>query len=203
MAQIVAATKNEKKLQELRKLLAGQDVEVVGLNSYRNCPDVIEDGKTFDENARKKALAATQYTDLPAFADDSGLEVEALDGAPGIYSARYAEGTDADRIAKLLKELEGKENRRAKFVCVIAIAFNGEVIETFRGEVAGVITTAPRGNSGFGYDPVFIPDGYDKTFGELDADTKDSISHRAKAVKAAVAFVEDEMSSCFSDFDGL
>jgi len=201
MAQIVAATKNEKKLQELRKLLAGQDVEIVGLNSYKNFPDVIEDGKTFEENARKKALAANEYTDLPAFADDSGLEVEALGGAPGIYSARYAEGTDADRTAKLLKELEGQTNRKAKFVCVIAIAINGEVIETFRGEVAGVIGAAPRGSHGFGYDPVFIPDGYDQTFGELDADVKDKISHRAKAVKAAVDFVENEMSACFDDFE--
>jgi len=203
MAQIVAATKNEKKLQELRKLLSGQDVEIIGLNSYRNCPDVVEDGKTFEENAQKKALAANKYTDLPAFADDSGLEVEALGGAPGIHSARYSEGTDADRIGKLLKELQGKENRRARFVCVIAIAFNGAVIETFRGEVAGVIIDTPRGTHGFGYDPVFVPDGYDHTFGELSADVKDTISHRAKAVHAAIQFVEDEMSSCFDDFEGL
>jgi len=203
MAQIVAATRNEKKLEELRKLLAGQNVEIVGLNSYKNCPPIEEDGTTFEENARKKALAANQYTDLPAFADDSGLEVEALNGAPGIHSARYAEGSDADRIAKLLSEMAGQTNRKARFVCVIAIAFNGEVIETFRGEVNGVIADAPHGNSGFGYDPVFIPDGYDQTFGELSAEIKDTISHRAKAVKAAVEFVEDEMSSCFDDFESV
>lgn len=202
MAQIVAATRNEKKLQELRKMLTGQDVEVVGLNRYKNFPEVEEDGKTFEENAAKKALAANVYTDLPAFADDSGLEVEALDWAPGIFSARYAE-TDEARIAKLLNALEGKENRRARFVCAIAIAFNGEVIETFRGEIYGKIIDAPRGSNGFGYDPVFMPEGYDKTFGELDADVKDTISHRAKAVKAAVTFVEDEMASCFDDFEGI
>lgn len=202
MAQIVAATRNEKKLQELRKMLAGQDVEVVGLNRYKNFPEVEEDGKTFEENAAKKALAANVYTDLPAFADDSGLEVEALDWAPGIFSARYAE-TDEARIAKLLNALEGKENRRARFVCAISIAFNGEVIETFRGEIYGKIIDAPRGTNGFGYDPIFMPEGYDKTFGELEADVKDSISHRALAVKAAVTFVEDEMASCFDDFEGI
>lgn len=202
MAQIIAATQNEHKLQELRKMLAGQDVEVVGLNRYKNFPEVEEDGKTFEENAAKKALAANKYTDLPAFADDSGLEVEALNWAPGIYSSRYAEN-DGARIAKLLKALEGKDNRRARFVCVIAIAFNGEVIETFRGEVYGVIVAAPRGHNGFGYDPVFMPDGYNQTFGELEAEVKDRISHRALAVKAAVEFVEEEMSSCFDDFEGI
>lgn len=200
MAQIVAATSNQKKLAELRKLLETQDVEVIGLDRYKNYPEVEETGTTFEENAALKALAANRYTDLPAFADDSGLCVEALDGEPGIRSARFAD-SDPERITKLLAALEGKENRKAKFVCAIAIAFNGEVIETFRGEIHGVITDAPRGASGFGYDPIFIPNGHSQTFAELGSEVKDRISHRALAVKAAVQFVEDEMASCFDGFD--
>ena len=199
MAQIVAATTNQKKLVELRKMLAAQDVEVIGLDRYKNYPEVEEGGATFEANASLKALAANRYTDLPAFADDSGLCVEALNDEPGVQSSRYAENDQA-RIAKLLAALQGQSNRRAKFVCAIAIAFNGEIIETFRGEIHGVIADAPRGTNGFGYDPLFIPDGYTQTFGELGADIKDKISHRAIAVKAAVDFVENEMSSCFDDF---
>jgi len=198
MIQIVAATGNKHKLDEFRKLLADQEAEIVGLDAYPHAPEVEETGETFAENAALKALAANQYTDLPAFADDSGLCVEALDGAPGIHSARYAD-TNENRIAKLLDALKDKDNRRAKFVCVIAIAINGEIIETFTGEVHGVIADAPRGSNGFGYDPVFIPDGYDKTFGELDSDIKDSISHRAVAVQLAKEFVEDELSAAFDD----
>ncbi len=200
MAQIVAATTNQKKLVELRKLLSSQEVEVIGLDRYKNYPDIEENGVSFEENASIKALAANRYTDLPAFADDSGLCVEALNGEPGIHSSRYAEN-DQERIAKLLNALDGQANRRAKFVCAIAIAFNGEVIETFVGEIHGVIGDAPRGANGFGYDPIFIPDGYDKTFAELPSDIKDQISHRAVAVKAAVQFVEDEMAACFNDFN--
>jgi XTP/dITP diphosphohydrolase len=199
MAQIVAATYNEHKLNEYRELLKDQKVEVVGLNAYKKLPEIKEDGATFEENASIKALTANKYCDIPAFADDSGLEVEALNGAPGIMSARYAD-TDSERIARILGELGDNRNRQAKFVCVIAIALNGEVIETFRGEVHGVITKEPRGNNGFGYDPIFIPDGYDKTFGELDAEIKNKISHRALAFQKAMEFIEDEMSVLDDDF---
>ncbi len=199
MAQIVAATCNEHKLNEYRELLKDQKVEVVGLNAYKKCPEIEENGATFEANASIKALAANKYCDIPAFADDSGLEVDALDGAPGIKSARYAD-SDSARIARILSELGDSPNRRAKFVCVIAIAINGEVIETFRGEVQGVITKEPRGGNGFGYDPVFMPDGYDKTFGELDAEIKNKISHRARAFQKAIEFVEDEMSVLDDDF---
>ena len=137
---------------------------------------------------------------MPAFADDSGLEVEALEGRPGIFSARYAP-TDKERIAKLLEELKDKENRRARFVCAIAIAINGEVIETFEGEVKGSIVDAPRGADGFGYDPIFLPDGYAQTFGEMPQELKNRISHRAAAFKMALNFVEDEMSVLDDDFD--
>ena len=133
MAYIVVATSNEHKVEEYRKLLDGQNVELKSLLDYPGFPGVSEDGKTFAENAGIKALAACKYCDVPAFADDSGLEVEALDGRPGVYSSRYAD-SDPERIAKLLKELEGKDNRRARFVCAISIAFNGEIIETFEGE---------------------------------------------------------------------
>ena len=199
MFTIVAATKNEHKLEELKKMIGDIDnCEIVSLNKYPNYPDVEENGETFADNASIKALAACQYCDVPAFADDSGLCVEALDGAPGIYSARYAP-TDKERVAKLLKALDGVENRRAKFVCAISIASMGEVIETFIGEVHGVITTEPHGENGFGYDPVFMPDGYDKTFAELNEDEKNKISHRAKAMEAAMEFIDEEMS-CLDDF---
>ena len=199
MAYIVVATSNEHKVEEYRKLLDGQNVELKSFLDYPGFPGVEEDGKTFAENAGIKALAACKYCDVPAFADDSGLEVEALDGRPGVYSSRYAD-SDPERIAKLLKELEGKENRRARFVCAISIAFNGEIIETFEGEVKGTITLAPRGNGGFGYDPVFQPDGYDQTFGELPQDVKNKISHRANAFKKAMDFVDEEMSALDADF---
>jgi len=202
--KIVAATRNRHKVEEFRDLLASApgEFEIVGLDEFPACPDCPEDGQTFEENAAKKALAASEFCALPAFADDSGLEVEALDGRPGIHSARYAgdNATNDQRIAKLLSELEAHENRRARFVCVIAIAFNGEIINSFRGEVAGTITKEPRGENGFGYDPVFIPDGFAQTFGELPADIKNRISHRARAVQQAIDFIDAEMAA-LGDFD--
>jgi len=199
MAYIVVATSNAHKVDEYRKLLADQKVELKSLLDYPGFPGVEESGSTFAQNASIKALAACKYCDVPAFADDSGLEVEALDGRPGVFSSRYAP-TDKERIAKLLKELEGCENRRARFVCAIAIAINGEVIETFEGTVNGVITTAPRGEGGFGYDPIFQPDGYEQTFGELPQEVKNRISHRAAAYRKALEFVEDEMSVLDDEF---
>lgn len=194
MAHIVVATKNAHKVEEFRRLLADQDVELLSLADFPGAPEVEENGTTFAENASLKAAAASSYCDAAAFADDSGLEVEALDGRPGVYSSRYAP-TDPERIEKLLKELDGVENRRARFVCAIAIAFNGEVLEVFEGEVKGTITLAPRGKDGFGYDPVFLPDGYDKTFAELTGEEKNQISHRANAFAKALEFVEDTLSA--------
>ena len=199
MAYIVVATGNQHKVEEYKELLADQNVELKSLKDYPNCPEVVEDGKTFAENASKKAVEVCRYCDVPAFADDSGLEVEALGGEPGIFSSRYAD-TDAERIAKILKNLEGKDNRRARFVCVIAIAINGEVIETFEGEVKGTILTAPRGENGFGYDPIFQPDGFDRSFAELTQEEKNRISHRANAYAKALEFVEDEMSILDDEF---
>lgn len=193
MADIIVATTNRHKLEEYRRMLKDQAVEIGSLRDYPDFPEVEENGKTFAENAAIKALAAAEFTGLPAFADDSGLEVEALDGAPGIYSSRYAP-TDPERIAKLLDALSGKTNRRARFVCCIAIAFNGEIIAEFEGEVKGQIADAPRGCDGFGYDPLFIPDGSELTFGEMSAEQKDGISHRRNALEQALEFVTEQLS---------
>ena len=193
MADIIVATTNGHKLEEYRRMLKDQAVEIGSLRDYPDFPEVEENGKTFAENAAIKALAAAEFTGLPAFADDSGLDVEALDGAPGSYSSRYAP-TDPERIAKLLDALSGKTNRRARFVCCIAIAFNGEIISEFEGEVKGQIADAPRGCDGFGYDPLFIPDGSELTFGEMSAEQKDGISHRRNALEQALEFVTEQLS---------
>jgi XTP/dITP diphosphohydrolase len=193
MSYIVIASANSHKVEEYRELLKDQDVELQSLADYPGFPGVEENGSTFTENASIKAVAVSKYCEAAAFADDSGLEVAALDNRPGIYSARYAEN-DPARRAKLLKELEGVTDRRARFVCVIAIAFNGEIIETFEGEVTGTILTEERGEGGFGYDPLFVPDGYDQTFAEMPQELKNKISHRAKAFGKAVEFIEEQLS---------
>lgn len=195
MFELVAATRNRHKVEEFGALL-GAKSELGMLKSlldYPSCPEVVEDGDTFEANAEKKALEVSNFTGCPAFADDSGLEVDALNGAPGIHSARYAgEGaSDADRIAKLLGELKDNPNRKARFVCVISVAFNGEVLQSFTGTCEGTIIDTPRGENGFGYDPIFVPDGYTKTFAELSETEKNKISHRAQAVAQAVEFFED------------
>ncbi len=199
MAYIVAATHNEHKVQEYRELLKDQKIEIRSLNEYPGFAEVEETGKSFLENAELKAVAACKYCDVPAFADDSGLEVEALNGEPGIYSARYAD-TNSRRIARVLDGLKGMDNRRARFTCVIAMAVNGQMVANFEGRVDGVIVDAPRGEGGFGYDPIFQPDGYDQTFGEMSADLKNKISHRARACRAALDFVEEEMSVLDDEF---
>ena len=202
MNKIIAATYNLHKLEEYRELLAGQDLEIVSLNDYPEYSEPEENGKTFEENAEIKALTAANYCDALCFADDSGLEVEALDNRPGIHSSRYAEN-DKARVAGILEELENKENRRARFVCVVSIAFNGEIIASFRGEVYGKIIEEARGDNGFGYDPIFMPDGFDKTFAELSQAEKNKISHRAKAIEKVIEFVEDEMSVLDDELSGL
>ncbi len=194
MANVVIATSNAHKVEEYKALIGDDSIEMQSLLDYPGFPDVEENGKTFTENASIKAVAASKYCDAPAFADDSGLEVFALNGEPGIYSARYAP-TDPERIAKLLKNLEGKEDRSARFVCVIAIAFNGEVIETFEGEIRGAIGFEPKGENGFGYDPIFIPEGETRTFAELSSEEKNSISHRANAFRKAAEFVEEQIAA--------
>jgi XTP/dITP diphosphohydrolase len=199
MFRVVAATSNKHKLEEFKKMLQDQKAEIVGLDSYPDMPPIEETGKTFRENSEIKALAANRYCDVPVFADDSGLEIEALNGAPGVYSARYAENPKAC-IERVLKEMKGQTNRKARFVCILSIAANGEIINSFEGEVRGRIIDEPRGEGGFGYDPIFVPDGYEQTFAEMSEDQKNQISHRARACQAALEFIEDEMSILDDDF---
>lgn len=204
MLQILAATTNKHKVEEFRAAFSPiqEKIQIITLDDIPPFAMPEENGSSFEENAMIKAKGASAFADMPAFADDSGLEVDALDGGPGIYSARYAgeHAADSDRIAKLLREMEGKNNRRARFVCSLALAYRGMEVKSFRGEVNGEILTSGRGNQGFGYDPVFMPDGYDRSFGELGAAIKDRISHRARALEKLVAFIKKELDS-MDDFE--
>lgn len=187
--RLLVASNNIKKLEELKAIATPMGIEAIPPAEAGGIDEVDETGSTFEENALLKAKSASTKTQLTAIADDSGLEVEALGGRPGVLSARYAgpNASDADRISKLLFELrEEATNRHARFVCVIAIARPGGHLKTFRGEVAGRIIYSPRGTSGFGYDPVFVPTGYELTFAELPANIKNMISHRANALKLAI-----------------
>ena len=204
MLQLLAATTNKNKVREFLEILDDlkENVNIVTQDTIPGFPEIVEDGNTFEENAMKKAKEASAYADMAAMADDSGLVVEALGGAPGIHSARYAgEGaTDADRIAKLLNAMEGVTDRRAKFICAAAIAYRGKEIGVFTGDIHGVITEKPSGSNGFGYDPVFIPDGFDKTFAELSDDEKNAVSHRGRAMTALAAFLRNEFEQ-IDDFE--
>lgn len=197
MNQILAATHNQHKIAEFQEMLTANhlEIQIVNPSTFSGFPELIENGETFEANSAMKAEQAAAFAKMTAFADDSGLAVDALHGAPGIYSARYAgeNATDADRIAKLLNEMKGVADRTARFVCVISIAHCGKRIAAFRGEVVGTIAQSPAGSKGFGYDPVFIPAGYNKTFAELGADVKDKISHRARAFEKAIAFLRDNV----------
>lgn len=183
---IVLATRNAHKTEELRAMLEGLPLTVRDLREFPDCPDVVEDGETLDDNALKKARAAFLCTGLPVIADDSGLEVYYLLNAPGVFSARYA-GEDAtyeDNNRKLLHEMTQVPARRrqARFRCVIALV-GKEGEHLFEGKVEGHILLSPRGSNGFGYDPVFRPDGFQQSYAELDAGKKNAISHRGRAVQ--------------------
>jgi XTP/dITP diphosphohydrolase len=183
--EIVLATKNEDKIKEIREILKGLPAQVITFKEISKDLSVEEDGKTLEENAVKKASAWMKATGKPALADDSGLEVDYLHGAPGIYSSRFAgkNATYADNNAKLLKLMERipREKRTARFRCIAVLIFPDERKETFEGSVEGIITTSPRGNTGFGYDPIFLIPEYGKTFAELGEEIKNKISHRAIA----------------------
>lgn len=184
---IVLATTNKKKIEEIKRMFSGLNIQFLTLDSFPDCPTVVEDRKTFRENAIKKALNISKNTGYPAVADDSGLEVQALGSAPGIFSARYAgeKADDHENVKKLLREmknLEG-EDRNARFVCCIAFASPEGNYKTFTGYVRGVISKKQKGFNGFGYDPVFYPVGYNKTFAEMTDSEKDSLSHRGRAMK--------------------
>jgi XTP/dITP diphosphohydrolase len=182
--KIVFATNNEHKLSEIRDIL-GETIEVLSLKDIGCDVDIPETGKTLEENALQKAQYVYDHYHIDCFADDTGLEVEALNGAPGVYSARYAggEGHDSEaNMTKLLKELANNNNRKARFRTIIALILQGAIHE-FEGIVNGEITRERSGVEGFGYDPIFQPDGYDKTFAELGTDIKNQISHRARATQ--------------------
>lgn len=193
---IVLATTNSKKAEEMKRMFSGHDIRFLTLTSFPDCPDVVEDGKTFRANAIKKALAVSRFTGKPAVADDSGLEVKALGGAPGIFSARYAgdKADDSENVKKLLRtmrSLTDSADREARFVCCIAFAAPDGKCRTFTGQVRGVIGGKPKGFNGFGYDPVFYPEGYEKTFAEMTATEKDRLSHRGRAMKKLFTFLTD------------
>ena len=185
--RLVIASHNPGKIVEIRELLAPYDVEAVGAAEL-GLIEPEETGATFEENAELKARLAAEASGLPALADDSGVVVPALGGAPGIYSARWAGPGKDFRVAmeRVHRELCDKD-RGAHFVAVLALAWPDGQMETFRGEVHGRLTWPPRGERGFGYDPIFVPDGYDETFGELDPAHKHRISHRARAFEKLVA----------------
>lgn len=191
--KLVIASRNHKKIEELKRILDGLDINILSVNDFPQLEEVIEDGLTFDENALKKARYVCKHTGLAALADDSGLEVEALGGKPGVKSARYAgdNASDEDNIRKLLKELEGvpSDIRNARFVCCIALVLPDGQEQIFWGYVSGKTIESPRGDQGFGYDPVFIPDGFQKTFAEMNSHDKDQISHRRKALDKLKEFL--------------
>lgn len=194
--ELLIATRNAGKVAEFRRLLSGLPLRLRGLAEFDVEVDAEETGETFAENAAIKAEFYCRRTGILTLADDSGLEVEALGGAPGVRSARYAGpgASDAQRVALLLKELDaiGDAERRARFVCVIAL-FDTSTRrpELFGGECAGRIIKEPRGVGGFGYDPVFVPEGHSQTFGELASEIKNRISHRARAAAAAERYLRE------------
>ncbi len=202
MRKIVLATQNKGKIAEFERLLAefAKDIEVLGLRDFPEMPEIDETGTTFAQNALLKAQGVCEYTNLPALADDSGLCIDYLNGAPGIFSARWAgtHGDDGANIVKVLTQLEGvkEQNRGANFVCEVALVFPSshhwaEISEIESGKLAGFITFSPRGTAGFGYDPIFQPTGQELTLGEFGHGEKDRISHRGIALRAIAPKIKD------------
>ena len=193
------ATRNSHKTRELQQIL-GSEFTVRDLRAYPEISEIAETGTSFEENAKLKALAVSRKLSGLVIADDSGLEVDALGGAPGIYSARYAgtNATNKERIDKLLEELgrvdPAKEQRGARFRCVLALARNGEILGIFEGMVDGQIADRPRGSHGFGYDPIFVPNGFQRTFGQLEPAEKNQLSHRARALEKVRVFLNSRAS---------
>jgi XTP/dITP diphosphohydrolase len=186
--QLIVATRNAHKTREIEQII-GSSLAVRDLTAYPEISEITESGTSFEENARLKATAVSEKLPGLVIADDSGLEVEALGGAPGIHSARYAgaNASDNEKIAKLLSQLAEvnakRDQRRARFRCVLAVARAGQVLATFEGVVEGKIAERPRGSHGFGYDPIFIPNGCEQTFAELPEEVKNNISHRGQAIR--------------------
>ena len=191
------ATRNRHKTHEIQTML-GEGVSVRDATEVPELPEIEETGKSFEENARLKAEGISQHVSGWVLADDSGLEVDALTGEPGIYSARYAgpNCTDLQNTQLVLEKMKAipSEQRTARFRCVLAVARDGKTIATFDGTVEGILTTEIQGEGGFGYDPIFIPEGYEKSFGELPSELKNSMSHRARALEQFKAWWEIQQS---------
>ncbi len=195
MTRVVLATRNAHKIDELSAMLTGLPIEVLSFVDFPGLPEVVEDGETLDANAVKKAEAVAASTGLPSLADDTGLEVRALGGAPGVRSARYAgeNATGPANNAKLLAELGGIAggDRAAAFRCVIALAMPGRETRTVEGATEGTILEEPRGEGGFGYDSLFLPRGHALTYAEMSAGEKNAVSHRGKAIKKVTGLLTD------------
>lgn len=183
MLKLVIATGNAGKVKEIQEKLKEYPLTIESLQDYPQMSEIKEDGKTFSENSILKATAVSNYTNLPALADDSGLEIDYLGGKPGLYSSRWGKN-DRERVERVLKELEGvnEEQRKARFVCAMSLVIPGNKVFTTQGICSGKIAFLPRGNGGFGYDPIFIPDGYELTFSQMGKNLKNKISHRAIAL---------------------
>lgn len=192
MHQLVFATNNSHKLRELGEILKGE-FKLLSLNDISCADDIPETGDTLEANASQKSFYIWERYHIDCFSDDSGLEVEALNGEPGVHSARYAgEGRNSDdNVSKLLSEMEDVMNRKACFRCLISLVINGREF-LFEGRVDGKILTERKGTEGFGYDPVFCPDGYDQSFAEMEAELKNGMSHRGRAVEKLVRFLTEE-----------
>ena len=198
--ELVIATRNKHKLREIKALLKGLPVDVFSLESFKGVPDVIEDGKTLEDNAVKKAVQISRFLKKLAVADDSGLEVEYLNGDPGVYSARFSGkgATYKSNNEKLLRLLKGVplSKRKACFRCVIVVADKGKVIGVAEGRCSGNIGFESKGHNGFGYDPLFIPGGLKKTFAQIRASRKNKISHRSKALAKAKKIIAKYLLLC-------
>lgn len=183
--EIIIATKNAGKIDEFKGLFSNYFENIYSLLDFDSTPKIVEEGSTFEENAIQKAKIVSTFFNKTVLADDSGLIVEALDGEPGIYSARYAEenSTNSQNVVKLLKKIKPFKNRSAKFVCVLALVYPDSTTKLFEGSCEGLIIDEKRGNNGFGYDPVFFVPELKKTMAELDPGEKNKISHRAKAAE--------------------
>lgn len=193
MRTIIVASKNQGKLKEIRDLLGGLDFKIVSLADYTKLPDIVEDGKTFQENAVKKALTIARHTGNMVIGEDSGLEVQALGGRPGVYSARFSgkDATDRKNNARLLRMLKGipMAKRQARYHCYVALADGDELVTVMHGSCRGFIALKAKGQNGFGYDPLFFIPRYQKTFGELDPKIKARMSHRARAFRRMKKFL--------------
>ncbi len=189
--RLIVATRNAHKTAEIRSMLGGK-FEVVDATAFPQFPEIEETGTTFLENARLKAEGISRLIDGWVLSDDSGLAVDALDGAPGVWSSSFGgeEGNNEKNNARLLREMSGKTDRTARFLCTMVLALDGKERANFSGAVEGAIIDEPRGSEGFGYDPLFIPTGYDRTFSELGDEIKNTLSHRSRALAQITDWLE-------------